>query len=267
VLINAAEVPEDYPRAGYIFNNLERHAIGFRDYGELIGLAGCDAGEAAEATPAKPAIASNDDTPARGLGGRYALDVPAPAVLDGQIDLNYPGWNPRIADERRAREFVRDYGRLVASGREPRYTAVWLPAGRAAGDPEMPPAPDAAADSDRALGAIVQYLGRLPSWRHTVVFILGADTQGGRDHVDGDRSFALVVSPYAKRRFVGMQHLSTVSVLKTAEQILQLPPLALGDLLATDMNDFFAPQPDFRAFTAVGTVGARGRTAEPEPVR
>jgi hypothetical protein len=38
---------------------------------------------------------------------------------------------------------------------------------------------------------------------------------------------------------VGTHHLSTVSVLKTSEQILGLGSLSLGDTLATDLSDFF----------------------------
>jgi hypothetical protein len=65
------------------------------------------------------------------------------------------------------------------------------------------------------------------------------DAQSSRDHVDEYRTYAIVAGPYVKRHYVGMRHLSTVSVLKTTEQILGLETLALGDLLATDMSDFF----------------------------
>jgi hypothetical protein len=41
-----------------------------------------------------------------------------------------------------------------------------------------------------------------------------------------------------------MRHISTAGVLKTEEEILGLPPLALGDALATDLSDFFVPKAD-----------------------
>jgi YVTN family beta-propeller protein len=266
----AGEDPEDAPRAGSIFNDLDRHGIDFRDYGDLVRLTGYDQGEAVDPAVDDPAFAGVDGVaaPTRGLGGRYAADVPAPAVLAGHIDLDYPGWNLRIRNERRAREFIRDYAALVKAGRQPRFTHLWLPADRpptVLEAPGIPPEAERVADGDRALGAIVQYLSRLPSWRHTAIFILAADTGGRRDHVDADRGYALVVSPYAKRHFVGMRHLSTVSVLKTAEGILQLPPLGLGDLLATDMSDFFTFGPDVRAFTALRAAGAAAPAREPEP--
>jgi hypothetical protein len=71
-----------------------------------------------------------------------------------------------------------------------------------------------------------------------------ADALASRDHINVDRSFALVVSPFAKHRYIGTKHLSTASVLKTEEELLGLPALSLGDALASDMRDFFTPIPD-----------------------
>jgi hypothetical protein len=106
------------------------------------------------------------------------------------------------------------------------------------------------ADADRALGTMVDFLSHLPSWRSTAVFVLPADARSGRDHIDASRTFALLVSPYAKHGYIGMRHLSTASVLKTVDRIFKLPPLSLGDLLANDMGDFFTAKPDLRPFSA-----------------
>ncbi|MFN2460090.1 MAG: alkaline phosphatase family protein [Candidatus Velthaea sp.] len=252
-LVNKNEDPEDYPRAGYIFNNLARHHISFRDYGDLVRVSGYDEGAAPDPKTDDPQYRDENDRDAatQGLGGRYALDVPAPAVLAGHVDPNYPGWNLRIRDERRAHEFLRDYDALVRTHNQPRYTYIWLPADHTGHGKFIPPIPEEVADGDRALGEIVEYFSRLPSWRNTVIFVMPDDAQSTRDHVDEHRTYALVISPYARRRYVGMRHLSTVSVLKTSEQILGLPPLALGDLLATDMSDFFTTRADLRFFTAI----------------
>ncbi|MGH7330406.1 MAG: hypothetical protein ACREJX_18820, partial [Polyangiaceae bacterium] len=106
------------------------------------------------------------------------------------------------------------------------------------------------ADGDRALGIIVSHLTRLPIWKDSAIFITAADTQSQRDHVSVQRSFAILVSPYAKRGYVGHRHLATASVLKTEEELLGIPPLALRDLLATDMADFFTARPSFAPYTA-----------------
>lgn len=240
-LVNKNEDPEDYPRLGYVFHALARHRVAFRDYGDLVRVSGYDEGSALDPKADDPQWAGIDDTsaPTQGLGGLYSLDVPAPAVLAGHVDLNYPGWNLRIRDERRAKEFIRDFGALVAQGRQPRYTYIWLPADHGGVGPGIPPIPEEVADGDRALGAIVQYLSSLPSWRHTALFVMPDDAQSSRDHVDEYRTYAVVAGPFVKPHYVGTHHLSTVSVLKTTEQLLGLGTLALGDLLATDMSDFF----------------------------
>lgn len=222
----AGEDPEDYPRTGSIFANLARHGTTYRDYGDLIDLAGY----------------ADDPLARSGLGGTYAFDVPAPAALAAHLDINYPGWNPRITNVRRATEFIRDFGALVAAHHAPAYTHLWLPDGGS---------PAAAADGDQALGMIVQYLSHSPLWRSTAIFITPASTAETPDHLNPRRTYAVVVSPWAKRQYVGHRHLSTVSVLKTSEEILGLPPLSLGDLLASDMADFFTASPDFSFFTAL----------------
>jgi DNA-binding beta-propeller fold protein YncE len=234
---DGADDPEDAPRLGSIFNALARHRIGFRDYGDLLRLSGYE---------------SAGDGPHAGIGGWYGYDVPAPAVLDGNVDLQYPGWNPHISDDVRAAEFVRDYAALAARGRQPRYTQIWLPGDRGVSGAGLPPVAEQVAAGDRALGLIVQYLSRLPSWKHTVVFIMPADTQSTRDHVDPARAYAIVAGPFAKPHYRGRRHLSTVSVLKTSEQILGAGILSLGDLLAADLSDFFTgTHGDARPYAAI----------------
>ena len=232
-----AQDPENYPRAGYLFNSLARADLSFRDYGGLMRLSGYT-----EATPA-PA-----PTPSRGRGretprppaqvdpggGNYGLDVPALAALAGHVDLNYPGWNTSVTDVQRAQAFIDDMEPLARNGQEPSYTYVWLPTVAGAAG---------AADADRALGKIVEFLSQTPHWSSTAIFIVPDGIQSGRDHVNPMRSYALVVSPLAKRGYVGNAHLSVASVVKTEEELLGLSPLALNDLLATDMADFFSDVP------------------------
>jgi DNA-binding beta-propeller fold protein YncE len=226
----AGQDPEDYPRMGSIFTSLARHGDTYRDYGDLLDLAGY----------------ADDPLGRSGLGGTYAFDVPGPAVLAAHLDLNYPGLNPRISNVRRAQEFVRDYRALVSARHAPAYAHLWLPGDAANAD--------ASADGDRALGIIIDYLSHSSLWRSTAIFI--APTSAGTpDHISPQRTYALVVSPWAKRQYVGRRHLSTVSVLKTTEELLGLSPLSLGDLLASDMADFFTSSPDFAAFSAVARGG------------
>jgi DNA-binding beta-propeller fold protein YncE len=216
--------PEDALRLGTVFHELARHELSFRDYGGFLDVSGT--------TPAG-----------------HTQDVPAPAVLEGHVDLGYPAASAPVPDAQRAAEFVRDYGALAREHRLPRFAYVTLPGG-ADGAPGTTPAEAAVTDNDRALGTVVDFISHLPSWRTTAIFVLPAEARVGRDHIDPSRTFALVISPYAKHGYVGMRHLSSAGVLKTVDRLFALPPLSLGDLLANDMGDFFGTRPDVRPYEA-----------------
>jgi DNA-binding beta-propeller fold protein YncE len=218
------EDPEDMLRLGTVFHELARHNLSFRDYGGFLDVSGT--------TPAG-----------------YTQNVPAPAILADHVDLNYPAFSAKVPDAIRAAEFVRDFGALSASHRQPRFAYVALPGG---GDgPTGTAATEASVvDGDRALGTIVAFLSHLPSWRTTVVFVLPASASMGRDHIDASRTYALAISPFVKHGYLGMRHLSPASVLKTIDAVFKLPALSLGDLLANDMGDFFGTRPDVRPYEA-----------------
>jgi YVTN family beta-propeller protein len=211
-MVDHGDDPEDYARAGYLFNAFARAGLSYRDYGGLLRLTGYD-------------------------GALYHLDIPALAALDGNVDLDYAGFNPRINDDARAAEFVRDMQRLVDADRMPNFTYVRLP---------TDPTDRGVRDADRALGIMVDFISRTPHWSSTAVFVVPEGVESPADHVNGLRSYALIVSPLARRGFVGAQHLSVASVVKTEEEIFGLPPLALNDLLASDLASFFtnAPAPE-----------------------
>ncbi|HEY9085545.1 MAG TPA: bifunctional YncE family protein/alkaline phosphatase family protein [Candidatus Tyrphobacter sp.] len=209
------EDPEAYPRAGYLFNALARANLTFRDYGALLQVSGY-------------------------RDGSYTLDVPALAALGGNVDLAYPAWNTRSTDDARAAEFVRDFGALSQADRVPDFTYVW-----------MPTAPGREADADRAMGRVVDAVTHSPQWASTVLFIVPEAFHTRRDHVEGSRIYAIVVSPYTRRGFIDSEHLSIASVVKTEEEILGLPPLAVSDLLATDLGACFTPTPDAAPFQAI----------------
>ncbi len=252
-LVNKNEDPEDYPRAGYIFNAAARSGLTYRDYGDLVRLSGYDEGRATDPKDDDPYYAGMQDenAPTSGLGGLYSLDVPALAALKDRIDPNYPGWNLRIRDVRRAKEFIREFSQLESQNAVPDFTYIWLPSDHGGAGPGIPPLPEEVADGDRALGMIVDFLTHQPAWSSTAIFITPDDAQSSRDHVNEHRTYAVVVSPYAKRHYVGGEHLSTVSILKTEEELLGLPALSLGDLLATDLSGFFTATPDATPFSAI----------------
>ncbi len=209
--------PEDYGRAGFLFNAFNRAGLSFRDYGGLLRLSGYD-------------------------GALYRLDVPALAALGGHVDLGFPSRDPKTGEPAPAEEFVRDMQRYVEADSMPAFTYVSLPASQ-----------DQAGVSaaDRALGKIVEFLSHTPHWSSTAIFVVPQGFAASAvDHVNPMRSYAIVVSPLARRGYVGDQHLSVASVVKTEEEIFGLPPLGLNDLLASDLSSFFATAPAPEPFQA-----------------
>ncbi|HEY2474008.1 MAG TPA: alkaline phosphatase family protein, partial [Candidatus Cybelea sp.] len=201
--------PEDYGGSGYLFNSLARAGLSYRDYGGLLRLSGYD-------------------------GSLYHYDVPALDALAGNVDLEYPGYGPKVTDSARAAEFIADMQRYMEPDRMPNFTYVWLPSGESQAD---------ISDADHALGKIVAFISHTPHWSSTAIFIVPQSIESPSDHVNPMRSYALVVSPLARRGFVGSAHLSVASVVKTEEEIFGLPPLGLSDLLATDLASFFTDVP------------------------
>ena len=81
------------------------------------------------------------------------------------------------------------------------------------------------ASNDLALGRIVEAVTQSKFWPETAIFVIEDDAQNGPDHVDAHRTVGLVISPYTKRKHLDSTQYSTVSMIRTMELILGLPPL------------------------------------------
>ena len=73
----------------------------------------------------------------------------------------------------------------------------------------------------------------------------------GSHHVDAHRSLLIVVSPYAKRGYVGHEHYSFGSLFKTFWNVLGIPYLNQYDAGASDMADLFGAKADFSPYNAL----------------
>ena len=100
------------------------------------------------------------------------------------------------------------------------------------------------ADNDLAVGRVVDAISHSKFWATTCIFINEDDPQAGFDHVDGHRSFCLVVSPYTKRNAVVSQFYNQTSVLHTIELMLGCPPMNQFDAMAPAMREVFDAKPD-----------------------
>jgi hypothetical protein len=86
------------------------------------------------------------------------------------------------------------------------------------------------------------------------ILVVEDDAQNGVDHIDGHRTVALAISPYAKRGVVDSTFYAQPSMVKTIELMLGLPALSIFDLVATDMRASFidpSAKPDLRPYTAL----------------
>jgi len=95
------------------------------------------------------------------------------------------------------------------------------------------------ADNDYSVGMVLERIANSSFKDSTLVFVIEDDAQNGGDHVDARRSIAFVVGPYVKQHALVTTRYTTVSMLRTIEAVLGLPPLGLNDALAAPMADVF----------------------------
>src|SRR5271169_217335 len=95
------------------------------------------------------------------------------------------------------------------------------------------------ASNDLALGRLVEAVTKSKYWPETAIFVIEDDAQNGPDHVDAHRTVGLVISPYTKRGALDSTQYTTVSMIRTMELILGLPPLSQYDAAARPMFHSF----------------------------
>ena len=103
------------------------------------------------------------------------------------------------------------------------------------------------AENDYALGRLVEEVSKSPYWKDTAIFVVEDDAQDGPDHVDAHRSPALVISAYNRPGALIHEMHSTVSLIRTMELCLGMPPMNFLDAHATPM-DVFGAAADLRPY-------------------
>ena len=167
----------------------------------------------------------------------------------------YPGWNLAIPDVCRTKVFLKEMAGFERSGDMPAFMLVYLPQDHTSGTGQSFPTPRAmVADNDYATGQVVAALSHSQFWKDTVIFINEDDPQSGYDHVDGHRSFCLVVSPYTKRGATVSHFYNQTSVLHTMTRIMGLPPLNQSCAYAPTLEDCFIATPDLRPYELIPNI-------------
>jgi hypothetical protein len=172
-----------------------------------------------------------------------------------------PDFNLMVPDQIRVDIFLRHLKAWVAEkerGKDtmPNFVMLRLPNDHTAGTRPGGPTPKASvSDNDLAVGRAVEAISHSPFWDDTAFFILEDDAQDGGDHVDAHRSIAVVISKYAPHTaagtpFVDSRFYSTVSVIRTMENLLGLPPMNNNDAFSSLISTLFTGLGDQPAYAA-----------------
>ena len=276
----------DDPSTGFLWDNLARNHVSFRDYGEFVNAEWCnvkrEVASPEEGTPSAlkakcPRTEVNrGDTLPPNVGNPHAGPSPWPwavplfsgvkptkAVLRDHFDPLYPDFNTDYPDQLRADEFLNEFSAYVRAreaheGPEfelPSFVLLYLPDDHTGGTrPEKARPAANVADNDLALGRVVDAVSHCAYWDDTAIFVLEDDAQDGADHVDAHRSIAFVISKYspgsAERPNVEHRFYTTVNMVHTMEVLLGLPPMNQNDAYAPVMSGLFTgsgKQPPYTA--------------------
>jgi DNA-binding beta-propeller fold protein YncE len=274
----------DSPRTGYLWANAASHGLTHRNYGEFVATEFCvgpgmEQPSPKEGTPAPPGGACERKTVKKGerlpaIKGHdgeaspYPWEIPlikesVPTMteLRDHSDLQFAAFNVDYPDQLRTDEFLSEFAGFVearrrGSGEElPNLVVMHLPNDHTGGTrPGKPTPASSVADNDLALGRIVEAVSHSPYWDNTAIFVLEDDAQDGADHVDAHRSLALVISKYAPglagRPLLDDDFHTTVSLMRTMETLLGLPPMNLNDGYAPAMAKEFSGPGNQEPFTA-----------------
>ncbi len=274
------KIPDvNQPASGYLWGNLAAHGKTYYHFGEYISSTFCDAVKTvnpqqgpmlAGRACARKAVAPGEAMPAEWGGGQNKWPWPIPLIasniatkpeLVGHFAAEAPDFNLKVPDQVRVKVFLRHLKGWVADrerGKEtmPDFILLRLPNDHTAGTRPGGPTPKSSvADNDLAVGRAVEAVSHSPFWDDTAFFILEDDAQSGADHVDAHRSLALVVSKYSPRGsgggpFVDNRFYSTVSVIRTMESLLGLPPMNNNDAFSSLISTLFTGPGDQPPYAA-----------------
>ena len=185
------------------------------------------------------------------------VHVTADAALVGLSDPYFRGFDQKMPDYWREREWEREFAGQERSGTMPQLTLLRLSHDHF-GDFEQ--AIDGVntvetqmADNDFSVGLVIERIAHSKFKDDTLIFVIEDDAQNGTDHVDARRSIAFVVGPYVRQRALVSTRYTTVSMVRTIGAVLGLPPLGLNDALAVPMADVFDLNQTGWDFTAVAS--------------
>jgi hypothetical protein len=212
--------------SGYLWDACARAGLSYRSYGEY------------GRRVSQPDGSLRIEGAVPGLVGKMCPDFGISRV---------PGRRSRDTDN--ADTFLREFQEFEKTGTLPRFMVMSLGEDHTTGTRPGTFTPQACvASNDLALGRIVEGISHSKSWPRFAIFVIEDDAQNGPDHVDAHRTVGLVISPYTRRKHLDSSQYSTVSMIRTIELILGLPPLSQYDAAARPMFASFTDTPDLSPY-------------------
>jgi YVTN family beta-propeller protein len=215
--------------SGYLWDACARNNLTYRSYGEYGGR-----------------VSQKD--------GTFKMEGRVPGLV-GHMSANYgipkvPGRRSRDTDN--VDVFLKEFREFEKNDSLPRFIVMSLGEDHTTGTAPGTFTPQACvASNDLALGRLVDGVTHSKYWPKTAIFVIEDDAQNGPDHVDAHRTVGLVISPYTKRHHLDSTQYSTVSMIRTIELILGLPPLSQYDAAARPMFASFNDTADVTPFVHV----------------
>ena len=266
------------PETLYLWDAAKRAGLTYRNYGEFIAtVSEADVAEVntrrsktyPDLSPNKTAFATK-----KTLEGNFSLahrnyDLHTPdamttdsyraakankaidaAITENHSEPKFRGASRFGAWQAEFRGFVEDL-KTGKGDRLPNLSIVRVSNDHTAGLNEKMPTPQFyVAENDYALGRMVEEVSRSPYWKDTAIFVVEDDAQDGPDHVDAHRSPGFVISAYNRKGALIHDFHNTVSLIRTIEICLGLPPMNFLDANAAPI-DIFLNEPDLTPFAAI----------------
>jgi hypothetical protein len=228
----AADGPEGEEGMGYIWDAALKAHLSVRNYGFYTDLGAFDVRNISPyltaPCAAKPPV---------------QVAFPADVALLHRTDLCFRPFDQSFPDFFRYVEWAREFDQQVKHNNMPSLTLLrydhdhfgnFGTASFGVNTPELQ-----IADDDYAVGLTADKIAHSPYANNTLIFVIEDDPQDGADHVSGDRSLAFIIGPYVKQGAVVSDPYSTVSMLRTIEEVLGLPPLGVHDAGVPPMTNAF----------------------------
>lgn len=231
-----ADGPEGQEGLGYIWDAALNGGLTVRNYGFYLDLGAMDVLE--DLGVITPTL-----TNPCGANPPIQVAFPAHPALLNITDLCFRGFDNELPDYFRYTEWQREFTQQVQNNTLPNLTLLRLmhdhfgnfdTASFGVNTPELQ-----IADNDYAVGLVAQTIAHSPYANNTLIFVIEDDPQDGADHVSGDRSLAFIVGPYVKQGAVVSHFYSTVSMVRTIEDVLGVSHLSIHDSTVPPMADAF----------------------------